>query len=142
MELQEVNKIIAEYMGYHKIIITDYETPDCPYCEICGPEVNILEHPFLEPHPCNIQTKMPDYYTKDLNSLIPVWWKAKIFNYYEFEFSILGKNYYFDIRGERDHVLGELYEGKAKSLQEAAAIATAKAIQSLTEAQNSPSKPS
>lgn len=72
---EEINKTIAEFMGFHKIVLTDYETPDCLYCEICGPEVDVLKHPFLEPHPCNIQTIMPDKYTSSLDALSEVWSK-------------------------------------------------------------------
>lgn len=79
MDKEKINRIIAEFMGFHKIELIDDETPDCLYCKICGPEKNVLEHPFLEPHHCNIQTKMPDY-TDSLDALIPVWDKFEYLN--------------------------------------------------------------
>lgn len=70
-------------------------------------------------------------YHKSLDKLEPVWRKAKIINYYTFEFETLGDNYHFHIIGDRDRVLGEEYHGKASTLQEAALIATAKTIEKI-----------
>ena len=133
----EANKIIAEYMGFHKIVLVDDETPDCLYCEICGPEVNVLEHDFLEPHPCNIQTKMPEYYTESLDKLIPVWEKISEgstysygINLFDLDEEFVSSNFITISREDEFEVL-ETSSKMQTSITEAAAIATAKAIEEL-----------
>jgi hypothetical protein len=110
MNNEEANRVIAEYMG-----AVFYDTHDpSPILILDGYEI-----------PINGFNK----YTKSLDTLVPVWEKARISNVCQFDFNRIGNNYEFLIFQDRpDKDYGNQWYAKEPTLQQAAAHATAKAI--------------
>lgn len=116
MELQEVNRIIAEYMGWKE----------------CGCDIKLVPTPFQdECEECGLEFKWNEHlsarYHRSLDALVPVWEKLKYVNYFEFN---LHQTWFSLSISEKKGEWTEESWGK-ETIQEAAAFATAKAIQSL-----------
>jgi len=108
MTPQEANRIIAEYMGDKSPV-----------------PVNL--HELSEKQ---LRQYLP--YAHSLDALVPVWEKARIFNVCQFDFNRLGNSYEFTIFQDRpDKEYGNQWYAKESTVQEAAALATAKAIKEL-----------
>jgi hypothetical protein len=108
MNIEEANKIVAEYMGWEK-----YEH------DVFG--VGYRQGKLSFGFDCNF----PDY--RSLDDLIPVWEKLKLMRVTLEPYN--GWSNEFDPRADVD--LSHNHESRGSTLQEAACIATAKAIQEL-----------
>ena len=115
MTNNEVNKVIAEYMGEE-------------YCKL--PD----NRSAIKFKIGNSQSVLKEnYYSNSLDALVPVWEKARISNVCQFDFNRIGDNYEFLIFQDRpDKDYGNSWHAKEHTLQQAAAHATAKAIKDLT----------
>ena len=123
MDSNEANKIIAEFMGYYYIGIENKRLEDLP-CLIltrkCDGE-RIYKYP----------------YSESLDALVPVWQKLKEdFDLYHFDIGFNGNEFSVDITFENkaealDDTIMRSNCAWSNTIQEAAAIATAKAIKEL-----------
>ena len=99
---QEVNKIIAEYMCWTR---NEYDTGWYQDGE-----------DFIAP-----------WFTKSLDALVPVWEKLRGFDRIGIDIWNYNNSFWFDKCYERS-IVTEVFESSHKTLQQAAAHATAKAI--------------
>ena len=113
MTNNEVNKVIAEYMGYDYINYDDL--PEIQH--ISGSSIQDIEGGMLY---------RGNHFTLSLDALVPVWDRLSVeFSYIDGHFNIHRDNH------ENSVICNEfVYK---KSIQEAAAHATAKAIMALGE---------
>ena len=105
MTPQEANKIIAEYMGLRYVLEMNH----------------VISYSGLKVSP----------YSKSLDALVPVWERYELFTEYKFDIC-------HALKGERrwgflinTFTRSFSFEGQGSTLQEAACIATAKAIEAL-----------
>lgn len=112
MKTEEANKIIAEYMGdcWHCIKVTDNFHMFCTKCGEGDPDLSL-----------------PEYVTS-LDALVPVWEKLDLPKILEMDIR-RGARPMFALRIYAD--LAYTQDEQSDTIQEAAAIATAKAIQEL-----------
>jgi len=110
----EVNKIIAEFMGYH--LVSDEEWHN--------------ENPGkLLYHAVDDQTDYIDRYTKSLDALVPVWGKLREkYEYYRLKLEIYPNVGVDTVMKINKQWINESNLSKDKTIQQAAAHATAKAI--------------
>jgi len=125
MELEEANKIIAEYMGeelYHR--------------GIDGTLFALVD----KSHKVNNHYPSKPIYSRSLDALVPVWHKMEKDNNYGgicIYSCIIGKEETFTVSSNLIREAGGFkadsheYDEGSSTLQEAAALATAKAIQGL-----------
>jgi len=109
MTNEEVNKIIAEFMGSRLETVTSWDKKQ-PYCRL-------VDH----------NGSFKEVYTKSLDALVPVWEKL------ESDIIHLCMSTYSDARaaGFYDSLYGCEHFSKKPTIQQAAAHATAKAITEL-----------
>ncbi|MCK5138466.1 MAG: hypothetical protein KAQ85_01365 [Thermodesulfovibrionia bacterium] len=114
MDLQEVNRIIAEYMGLEE---DDLDGVSCFTCGYDG-----LWDEFFQ----------KDLYTRSLDALIPVWEKLNCRPYFDYDWND-DKTKKVEFCEVSEISLGKYPYGYAagETIQQAAAIATAKVIQEL-----------
>jgi hypothetical protein len=122
MDAQEANKIIAEYMG-----LTVYRGKRGSHKIVTSVSLGRVNGSVVS-----------DLYSESLDSLVPVWEKLKLFEKgYGFKIYEYNKKGWYccfqKYDGQIFMMINHFIVIERKSIQEAAAIATAKAIEQLTE---------
>lgn len=138
----EVNKIIAEYMGwqfftpmnekYKKLWVHESRIKDI------SKQSYVLEEYLFNKHKMLTEYEFKNYYIKSLDNLVPVWDKmAKDIRFWGgimiYSCIVQGAKQSFDIESNnQDNLHLETSSEDKETIQQAASYATAKAIQEIT----------
>ena len=106
MTPQEANKLIAEYMGVEYVEYKTYKCPVCDFSEFKG-------------------------YSESLDRLVPVWEKIKQIPLFNRTGEVDDPKWLCEIECENSNPKFNYVSGHAITIQEAACIATARAIKEL-----------